>query len=81
MSEANQTPDDQIIAFTFTRGGKVYHAWKASEETLARLNLPRNGECRCGTADFCDNFTHRWVRCFHVGGDRCELYETSALCP
>lgn len=75
----------KVVGFSYIRGGKTYLAWPASEETLERLHAEGkikalNGECTCGSADFCDTFTNRLVRCFSVTSDRCELFETNDVC-
>ena len=80
-----ENTEHKILSFTYESNGKAHHAWRASEETLARLHSEGkiespNGVCTCGSAEFCDTFTHRKVKCMNVTADRCELFETSDVC-
>lgn len=80
-----ENAEQKIIGFTYESNGKTHHAWRASEETLARLHSEGkikelNGKCTCGSASFCDSFSHRKVKCMNVTADECQLFETSEVC-
>ncbi|GAB3742339.1 hypothetical protein GCM10028816_51870 [Spirosoma lituiforme] len=75
----------EIVEITFISNGKKIKAWPTSKEDLKRLHeegliLNDNGRCTCGSADFCDHYAHRWMRCFHITSDECQLFTTDNYC-
>jgi hypothetical protein len=75
----------RIISITYLEGGKTKIAWPADKETLQRMHEEGhikvlNGECTCGSPDYCDTFAHRRVRCFSVTSNRCEWFVTNDYC-
>ena len=74
-------PDVRVLGIMYERDGKIFHAWPTPPEELKELGLnDRNGECTCGSPDYCDTFAHRRVRCFSVTQDRCEWFTTNDNC-
>jgi hypothetical protein len=74
-----KTGSVKIVGIIYERNGRLCHAWPVSEEHREALES-RNGECTCGSADYCDTINGYRVRCFSVGGDRCEWFSTNDVC-
>jgi len=76
--------DYKVVGITYVRDGKIFQAWPAPPELLERLETTGlhvlNGECTCGSPDFCDTYSGYRVRCFNVTADRCELFLTNDVC-
>lgn len=75
----------RIVSITFEENGRTIEATPADEETLQRMLdaghiTALNGQCTCGSSDFCDTIAHRRVRCFNVTADRCEWFLTGDVC-
>lgn len=68
-----------ILGIIYERNGRICQAWPISEARRKQLGL-LNASCTCGSADFCDTINGYRVRCFDVGGGRCEWFETSDVC-
>jgi hypothetical protein len=73
-------PEPRIVSIIYERDGKIFHAWPTPQAELQELGLDRNGQCTCGSPDFCDTFAHRRIRCFSVSPGRCELFTTNDVC-
>ncbi len=78
---------ERLLSVTYERDGKVYTASRASAEDVARFHreglikaADLDGTCTCGSADFCDTFAHRRVRCFDDGGGVCNWHTTNDVC-